>query len=834
MFVGVIVVCLLDVLVAFRTAFPILRSRRPSAVLAERPVRTLLIDNYDSYTYNLYQLLSVVNGVEPYVVYNDAYEGSWSALSGAIGHFDNIVLSPGPGRPDNSKDFGLCRDAIERSTVPLLGVCLGHQGLVHVHGGTVGKASAPMHGRLSAISHLGEDIFSGIANGSEVVRYHSLAAAEPLPAVLQATAWASDGTIQGLRHVNKPQFGVQFHPESIKTTVGRRILENFRDITIAHHNPMTISSAAHGGAFEASQPTTGNSHQCVRKVHVETIHAHSAACKLMDVFDAVYGSSATSFLLDSECPGPSASYPTAVEQSNRMSYMGDVDAPGSAVLEYQQTNQLLVHHSNGSSIMHNCSILEHIRQKLQAEKLVDVQVTHNGHVLDAEEVQRSLPFAGAGALFGYLGYELGMEVEQLLAKKEGHGGGYDLQSNCNDNTKREVPLALLLQPSVYVVLDHNKHDFHVVALCESTCTEKDRDDINAAQRAIVRKIRQALALAASAGSATADSATATDLSPLYAWKTKDQYKDDIKECLRNIVEGETYEVCLTVQFSGALQDSSASPTELYRLLRQRNSAPYASFIRYNYTNGQGDGFAVCCTSPERYLKVDQRDRQITSKPIKGTARRNLIDPQADIRIAKELHADEKSQSENLMVTDLVRNDLGRVCQIGSVTVPALMNIESYATVHQMVTTIAGKLRDDCDAVDALVATFPGGSMTGAPKLRTMQLIRKLEQRPRGIYSGSIGYIGLQGTMDMNIVIRTAVLQHGNITIGAGGAIIAMSDPDQVCVGCCLFCLLSNPCPAAGSGGGLAEGTISESAAGIRRALQVIQRIRCSFLGPCCL
>jgi para-aminobenzoate synthetase len=168
---------------------------------------------------------------------------------------------------------------------------------------------------------------------------------------------------------------------------------------------------------------------------------------------------------------------------------------------------------------------------------------------------------------------------------------------------------------------------------------------------------------------------------------------------------------------------------------------------------------------------------VESKPIKGTARRDLADIKRDEAIAAQLQSDEKSRAENLMIVDLVRNDLGRVCQVGSVRVPNIMEVETYASVHQLVSTITGRLRPSCNVIDAIVATFPGGSMTGAPKKRTMGIIDSIEGRPRGIYSGAIGYIGSNNVMDLSIVIRTAVMTGDNITVSAGGAIVAMSDPE---------------------------------------------------------
>ena len=242
------------------------------------------------------------------------------------------------------------------------------------------------------------------------------------------------------------------------------------------------------------------------------------------------------------------------------------------------------------------------------------------------------------------------------------------------------------------------------------------------------------------------------------------YAELVQEGIDHIAAGDVFEICLTHRLQRRF---AGDPWALYCHLRRINPAPFAAYLHMPNAD-------VLCASPERFVKLD-RDGWVEARPIKGTRPRGAT-PADDAKLHAELAASEKDRAENAMIVDLLRNDLGRVCRFGTVEVAEAMAVETYATVFQMVSTIRGQLAPGRDAIELLKACFPGGSMTGAPKVEAMKTISRHEPVTRGIYSGAIGYIDVRGAMDLNIVIRTIVLQAGQAYVNVGGAVVADSDP----------------------------------------------------------
>lgn len=241
-----------------------------------------------------------------------------------------------------------------------------------------------------------------------------------------------------------------------------------------------------------------------------------------------------------------------------------------------------------------------------------------------------------------------------------------------------------------------------------------------------------------------------------------EYEAAFAKIREYLLAGDCYQVNLAQRFTA---DAAGDGFTAYLTLREINPAPYSAFLDLPQVQ-------ILSVSPERFLAV--QDGKVETKPIKGTRQRG-INAEADARLIEDLRSNDKDRAENLMIVDLLRNDLSKSCMAGSVQVQKLFEIESYANVHHLVSTITGKLKPDKDALSLLRDSFPGGSITGAPKIRAMEIIEELEPQQRGIYCGSIGYVGWDGNMDTNIAIRTMIYTEGKIHCSAGGGIVADSN-----------------------------------------------------------
>jgi para-aminobenzoate synthetase len=684
-------------------------------------VSTLLIDNYDSYTYNVFHMLAAVSGEEPIVIRNDIV--SWKALS--RWDFDAIVLSPGPGRPERWHDFGVCADILRSSDTPVLGVCLGHQGLGQMLKGMVASAPVVMHGRRSGVKHLGNGLFEGIPQDFSVVRYHSLAVGNDLGPDGRITAWTDEGVVMGIEHSRRPMWGVQFHPESIATEHGRRLFENFYGLARRYRSWRgPRANRPRTPPRRPPRPAEAKPDRVALQVRTRTIEGEVPAELL---FERLLGTAEHAFWLDS------ADAPTALARS---SFLGTTAGPDRYVLEYDVGRQLVSSHRADGTSVESGSIFA---------------------VLDRETSALSVetpPHLPAGLLGGFVGYL-----------------GYECKADCGSPNvhQSDVPDAVLMLANRVVAIDHLAHRTHLVALCrEEDAGEAEGwlEKVEGLTEGLKQEASETPPAPGDQTSTPSGVASSDEQVSFRCGRGREQYLADIARCQSALTAGESYEVCLTDQIH---TEVSPEPFELYRLLRKRNPAPFAAYLKLGE-------LTVLSSSPERFLSVD-RERQVEARPIKGTAPRSP-DPAEDEANRLSLLEDEKTFAEHLMIVDLLRNDLGRVCEVDSVRVPQFMVVEPYTTVHQLISTITGVLDGSRTPIECVRACFPGGSMTGAPKLRTMGIIDDIEREARGVYSGAIGYFGVDGSVDLSIVIRTVVMRPGSTTIGAGGAIVIQSDPDD--------------------------------------------------------
>ncbi|KAI8060368.1 ADC synthase [Gongronella butleri] len=873
-----------------------------------QPLRTLIIDNYDSYTFNLLQLMA--NQVV--VIRNDQFE--WPEFStNVLPYFDNIIISPGPGRPDRASDFGICTPLLQAQMDPMqpqhhrpiFGICLGHQGLGHIFGGKVIHAPRIMHGRMSQVHcHAPEgaalgSIFQGCRESFWAVRYHSLVvdpSTVPACLLLTATCAENDADIQALRHAHYlsddttthdgkssrhhflpavacasteqwhtvmgfqhatlPLWGVQFHPESVSTEHGATMITNFMQESCKWMSqtgrpfntdglPPFIRAQSVVQAPADAVVSAIERIQAPYRWQLQVMRSHWVDPEYL-VEELLNGDMA-----DPNIHVRSIAWLDSSRKSSPYSQTSILAVDPVVTLRYSTLHrQVYLQYRDGHATTHKLdpkdTFFDYVSRWMRATGNVSMHVLSRGGdgLDDASDVSR---FAFQGGLVGYFGYEMKRESMEGYATPDAQQCQCDQHNGNNERVDGHSCCACVDEPDAafhfvdrFWVFDHAARRSYVCALTSDDpnasalafaaatelqqpflavpSAEDARQWLNSSNQAILQTLqaqhRRRLAddyvhltpasstcttpiPSAAGGGATM--ALPPQLADLLAPDTQHQdYLQSIQQAVDAIKEGESYEICLTTRFRLAIDDHT--PRDLWKMytrhLRKNNPAPFSAMIQFN------DDFCLLSSSPERFLKVEKGIAEM--KPIKGTAARCLqcvcdhTDAPCDFGLQCEqrqliederrkqcLWEDVKERAENLMIVDLIRNDLAQVCDPASVQVPKLMFVESYEKVHHLVSTVRGSLLPNVHSVDALKKCFPPGSMTGAPKLRSVQLLDELEhQKPRGVYSGCLGYISLTGDMDFNVVIRTAVAandtihQRVNLSVGGGGAITFLSDPEQ--------------------------------------------------------
>ncbi|MBW8890534.1 MAG: chorismate-binding protein [Fibrobacteres bacterium] len=728
-------------------------------------MKFLLLDNYDSFSHLLFQYLWEAAGEEPLFVRND----EWTLARLREEAWDALVISPGPGHPADRRDFGICGEALRADLgKPVLGICLGLQGLGLAAGASIVPAPAPRHGKPSRIQHNGQGLFAGLPQGFSATRYHSLAIdpATVGPELIVTATAEDDGQIMGARLAGRPAFGVQFHPESIGTEHGKALIANFRDLARASlriedgvlgaNRPGSVTSTP-----ASATPRTASANPL--SASAETLPAPFASAPIVlearalpwrdpeAAFARWFRQAPAAFWLDS------LSEPVPGEA--RMTYMGSgaalFEAKGGHCRSYAAEGSA-DSQRGASSRTPDTDSFPVADPFPDADPFVFLETAMRDQV--ACKLPEALSFPGnfRGGLVGYFGYG--------LKRFAGSGGPLDA-------VDADLPDALFVRPDRMLAFDPAGRRAWAFLPCGP-------EGPTAEARAWLDRVEKEWE-----SFSLPDLALVTDPDFLPAspgslegfrlpWRPslpREDYLERVRLLQAAILRGESYEACLTNELRA---ECAADAFEVYRCLRRINPAPYAAFLRF-------PGHDVICASPERFLKLDAEGR-LECRPIKGTRPRG-VDPASDAAWRDELASHPKDRSENLMIVDLMRNDFSKVCALGTVAAPDLMRVEPHPSVWQLVSTVTGRLAPGrgapgLGALDAVRACFPAGSMTGAPKKRTMELLESAEGRARGIFSGAFGYLGGDGAMDLGMVIRTLIRVGGEYRIGCGGAILAESDP----------------------------------------------------------
>ncbi|WVQ72189.1 hypothetical protein IAR50_001735 [Cryptococcus sp. DSM 104548] len=803
--------------------------------------RVVILDYYDSYTNNIVTLLAKTYTDEQVlsnVVIIKADKYTWADFQKEVlPNVDCVILSPGPGRPENPADIGFALDLLRLHPVPILGICLGHQAIGYAFGGKITNTPKITHGHVvpivpvqPALGLFASPLWALVeqqADKFDVVVYNSLAVdPSSLPEELEVTAWSvptpdRPSTIQGLRHKTLPIWGVQYHPESISSTKGSPLLLSFLSAVHNHyHNPASypplvpsiLASCSYHIHPASSFPSSISCHAPLPALRLVS-HSFSTTgkeAKTDDIFNRfVRSPSKADRGKGSERPigeiwldGQTPLRPTTSSL-----------ATPSFVLTYSLSTRAVRLHRAGKPVA--TYVLENGATFWQAFAHLQASLSSSLSSLPSAFTPSSPSASGErdvwkGGWAGFFAYEMKEEsLSGYLRRPEVDiGDGAEEVDACwawVDGFLQRTSEGEWVARGI--VREEGGDVGEEGDLEKWLKLEGVRLGLTSAQwETHLGTISSTLSSSSASSSSSSPSASSPPkpfpFPQFHPTSSGSVYKSEIEDCREAIRQGESYELTLTTSFEGWLppkeDDSEGDGNrdddlfEMYQHLRKFNPAYYSAYMHFpNLTSPSSSlsspqkptkGLTILSSSPERFLSISS-NREVEMMPIKGTRARKCVQEGKveDERRGRELQEDIKERAENLMIVDLIRSDLLPPCLPSSLTVPKLIALESYG-VHNLVTTVRGQLYPSTTAgaggeLEAIARCFPPGSMTGAPKLRSVQLLDGFEKgKRRGIYSGALGYIGIDGVVDLSVVIRTIIREGDRLSIGAGGAITWLSNP----------------------------------------------------------
>lgn len=692
----------------------------------------LLVDSYDSFTCNLKHLVEKATGARVVTTHNDSYSlpADSADLDELIGSVDAVIIGPGPGSPNNAADIGIIPYIYKMFPAkPILGICLGFQTLCLENGESMGYLAAPIHGQIHEIEVVDDsDLFKGFPTHFGSVRYHSIfidTPSDPELSSIQPLAFhkddiSGDQVLMAARHKQNPHFGVQYHPESICSTWGEQLVANF----------WSMCQVDHEGSANL---LLKDSHVVKNVPFIDTYKSSShfdyqykklnipSCVSILDICDSLQNGGLDTLLLNSAfTPG-------------EWSIIGLPVKEESPVITHSTESPELVLRSTWKGTKTNIDKTENVFQYIanfMAERY---------YVPSIEDKElATCPFTGG--LIGYISYEEGQFIQLDKLKK--------LTASNVDDTK-------LCFVERFIAVNQ-KHEAFVVSI-----KPQDTDFVS-------ETCTKLQAITSPFPFVPIETSNVLIKTP-----SKEKYFKSFHKSQEYLKSGDSYELCLTCPTTLHFPpENTASTWDIYKTLVRKNPSPYSAFLDFGSSS-------LLSTSPERFISWNEESCEM--RPIKGTLRKA---PGIDMAEAVKRLKIPKEMGENLMIVDLIRHDLFTLLE--NVTVDKLMEVEEYKTLFQLVSVIKGTFKDESKfkGIDVLYHCLPPGSMTGAPKKRSVELLHELEHNERrGLYSGVCGYYSVNDVADWSVIIRSLfsyaddLLNKNNERVfrcGAGGALTVLS------------------------------------------------------------